>query len=106
LEKGEDLETIWDKTRKTLREIFETGREKAEEYTKKGKERWEIYTLKREIAKQFTQLGGLVYGLIVEKGTTRIAGDQEVKERIDKIKELEEDLRRKEKSLGDLSGGD
>ena len=106
MEKGEDLETIWEKTRKTLIEIFETGREKAEEYTKKGKERWEMYTLKREIAKQFTQLGGLVYGLLVEKRTTRIAGDQEVKERIAKIKELEEDLRRKEKSLGDLSGGD
>ncbi len=100
MEKGEDLETIWEKTRKTLIEIFETGREKAEEYSKKGKEKWEIYTLKREIAKEFTQLGGLVYSLLVEKGTTRIAGDPEVKEKIAKIKELEEDLRKREKSVG------
>ena len=100
MEKGEGLETIWEKTRKTLIEIFETGREKAEEYTKKGKGRWEIYTLKREIAKEFAQLGGLVYRLLVEKVTTRIAGDPEVKEKIAKIKELEEDLRKREKSVG------
>jgi hypothetical protein len=98
LGKEENLESIWEKTRKTALEIFETGREKAEEYTKKGKEKWEIYTLKREIAKEFTQLGGLVYRLLVEKGTTRIAGDPEVKEKISRIKDLEEDLRKGEKS--------
>jgi len=100
LGKGENLESIWEKTRKTALEIFETGREKAEEYTKKGKEKWEIYNLKREIAKEFTQLGGLVYKLLVEKGTTRIAGDPEVKEKIARIKELEGDLRKREKSEG------
>ncbi len=100
LEKGADLETIWEKTKKTLVDIFETGREKAEEYTKKGKEKWEIYTLRREIAKEFTQLGGLVYNLLVEKGTTKIAGNPEVKEKIAKIQGLEEDLRKKEKSIG------
>lgn len=97
--KEKHLESIWEKTRKTAMEIFETGREKAEEYTKKGKEKWDIYTLKREIAKEFTQLGGLVYRLLVEKRTTRIAGDQEVKEKISRIKELEEDLRKREKSI-------
>ena len=98
----EPVETLWDKMKKTLTEIYEAGREKAEEITKLGKVKLEIFNIKRQITSQFSELGGMVYHLIVETKTTHIAGNDRVKALVKKIQTLEDELKRKEEEIKEV----
>ncbi|MBD3290842.1 hypothetical protein GF337_18690 [candidate division KSB1 bacterium] len=72
---------------------------KTDEYTKIGKIKVDIIAIKREIDKNFTQLGSKVYQLVVEENTTKIASDDEVKVISNSIKELNEKLDAKKQEL-------
>ena len=83
------MSKLWDDIAKNIREGIDTVVEKTEELTKMGKIKVDIINVKRNIEKNFSELGGRVYHIIVEENSTKIAGDQEVKELIECIKILE-----------------
>ena len=72
---------------------------KTDEYTKIGKIKVDIIAIKREIDKNFTQLGSKVYKLVVEENSTKIASDDEVKVISNSIKELNDKLDAKKQEL-------
>ena len=83
----------------SIRDGLELVVDKTEEYTKIGKLKVDIFTTKRNIEKQFTELGGRVYDLINLEKTDSVQDDEEVKKIIDELKELEAQLVEKEANI-------
>jgi len=93
------MSSLWDDIAKTIREGVDTVVEKTEEYTRIGRIKVDILNIKRNVEKNFTELGGKVYHLIVEENKTQIATNKEVKEIVECVKLLEKELEEKNKEL-------
>ena len=93
------MASLWDDIAKTIREGLDTVVEKTEELTKIGRIRVDIINIKRNVEKNFAELGGRVYHLFVEEKKTEVAGDKEVKEIIECVKILEKELADKKREL-------
>lgn len=89
------MPNLWDDIAKTIREGVDTVVEKTEELTKIGRIKVDLINIKRNIDKNFSELGGKVYHLMVEEKKTQVASDSEVKKIIDSIKLLEKELNSK-----------
>ncbi len=92
------MSTLWDDIAKTIRDSVDTVVSKTEELTKIGKIKVDIINIKRNIEKQFAELGGTVYHLIDEKKTS-IASNADVKTIVEKIKKFEKQLNAKNEEL-------
>ncbi len=90
---------FWENLSNMFRKGVSTVAKKTDEYTKIGKIKVDIIGIKREIDKQFTMLGGKVYQLIVEENNSKIASNEEVKEIISTVKDLNEKLNQKKEEL-------
>lgn len=93
------MASLWDDIAKTIREGVDTVVEKTEELTRMGKIKVDIINIKRNVEKNFTELGGRVYHLMAEQNKTQISGDKEVKKILDSIKLLEKELQEKKAEL-------
>ncbi len=90
---------LWDDIAKTIREGVDTVVGKTEELTKIGKTKVEILNIKRQVEKNFAELGGKVYNMIVEEKKSQIAGNKDVKDIIERVKALEVQLGEKNAEL-------
>jgi hypothetical protein len=77
-------------------ELTREAADKAEEVTKLGKVKLDIFQIKRDIEKQFAELGGMVYKLILDKKTKDFEKNENVKSCLNIIKDLEKKLKEKE----------
>jgi len=93
------MANLWEDIAKTIREGVGTVVEKTEELTKIGKIKVNILNIKRRIEKDFTELGGKVYHLIVEEKKTEIATDKAVQRIVERVKELENQLQNKNRDI-------
>jgi len=93
------MASLWDDIAKTIREGVDTVVGKTEEYTKIGKIKIDIINIKRNVEKNFSELGGRVYHLLAEQNKTQISADKEVKKIIDSIKLLEKELQDKKDEM-------
>ncbi len=93
------MANLWDDIAKTLREGVDTVVEKTGELTKIGKIKIDILNIKRNVQKNFAELGGRVYHLITTKKETAISADKEANEIIECIKILEKELDDKKSEL-------
>lgn len=102
------MASLWDDIKKNLGEwvtkaadkageFTREAADKAEEVTKLGKVKLDIFQTKRDIEKQFAELGGTVYQLIQDKKTKDIEKNENVKACLAVIKDLEKKLKDKEK---------
>ena len=89
------MANFWDDFTKTIRDGVDTVVEKTEEFTKIGRHKVDIINIKRNIEKNFAELGGRVYHLMVEKKKTQISDDKEVKVLLERVKVLEKKLKDK-----------
>ncbi len=95
------MSTLWDDITKTIRDSVDTVVGKTEELTKIGKIKVDVINIKRNIEKQFAELGGTVYHLIEEKKTS-ITSNADVKTIVEKVKNLEEQLNAKNEELANV----
>ena len=93
------MASLLDELAKNIRTGISSVAAKTEELTKIGKIKVEILGIKRNIEKNFTELGGKVYHLLVEEKDSQVASNAEVKKIIDQIKDLEKQLRTKNQEL-------
>ncbi len=91
--------SFWDDLSRFFKKSVSVVAQKTDEYTKIGKIKVDIIGIKREIDKQFTELGGKVYHLIADENDTKIASNNDVKEIIDKVKELNNNMQLKKDEL-------
>lgn len=89
-----DIDQIWEKIKKGLKDGATMSMEKIEEYTKIGKLKIEEMAAKRKIERNNVDIGERAFDLIAEGKGDQIADDLTVKKAIDNIgalrKELEE----------------
>jgi len=90
------VSTLWERVKAGL----SVAAREAEDLTKIGKLRLEMLTTKRNIDRAFSELGGRVYDMLTGEQKRSVPADKQVKELIERIKKLEEELERKESQLG------
>ena len=87
----------------TTRKGMEQATTKAKELGEKGVLKYEITRLEKEAERKFALLGGSVYRILSEKGQSTISqGTPEVKELLAEIKDLQQRIEEKEKTLSDV----
>ena len=93
------MATLWDKVRKSLRDVGQAATEKTEEGIKIGRRKLEIVNINRKIEKSFAELGGRVFQMMEEEKKPVIIDDEEVKTLVARIKELEKSTESVEKEI-------
>ena len=93
------MNPLWNRVKKSLRDVGQVAAEKTEEGIKVGRRKIEIVNINRKLDRTFSELGGRVFHLLEEEKKGEVAGDTEVQELISKIKELEKSLESVEKEI-------
>lgn len=94
------MESLWDKVKKNIVEMYEVAYDKTDELARIGKKKVEMMGLNRAIEKHLSELGGRVYDLIeVQQRKSGIVRDEKVKELVIEIKDLENQLKLKEEEI-------
>jgi predicted nucleic acid-binding Zn-ribbon protein len=93
------MTTLWEKIKKNVVDTINETMDKTEEYTSVGRIKLEILQLDHQLEEQYTELGKYVH-----KHQHKLAQgfdqDRKFTSLNNKIKELEEDIRKKRKELG------
>ncbi len=96
------MPSLWEKVKDWLEDTTEQALKEAEDLTRRGRLKMKIFSLHRAIKENFTELGGTVYQLLSRKAN--VIEDERVREIVDKIKGLEEELAKKEREWKELKG--
>jgi carbon monoxide dehydrogenase subunit G len=87
-----EMDQVWEKIKKGLKDGAALSMEKIEEYTKIGKLKIEEMAAKRKIERNFVDIGERAFELIVDGKGGEIEGDLTVKKAIENIKGLRQEL--------------
>ena len=87
-----DIDNMWERIKKGLKEGAALSMEKIEEYTKIGKLKIEEFSAKRKIERNFVDIGERAFELISDKKGNDIEKDILVCNAIENIKGLREEL--------------
>ncbi|MEE9169889.1 MAG: hypothetical protein V3U73_08975 [bacterium] len=90
---------VWEDIKKGVEDSITFATEKTKELTTISKLKLAISGIKRRIDVKFRELGKLVYGKLEEGELAALTQDEQTKELIKEIKELEAELRAKEEEL-------
>lgn len=91
--------TLWEDIRDGIRDGIELVVDKTEEYTKIGKIKVEMMGIKRNIEKKFSELGGKTYEILKEGGRKSVGADEEIKQLVAELSELETSLDEKKNEI-------
>jgi hypothetical protein len=91
-EENMEMDQVWEKIKKGLKDGAALSMEKIEEYTKIGKLKIEEMAAKRKIERNFVDMGERAFELIVDGKGTEIENDLTVTKAIENIKELRQEL--------------
>ncbi len=87
-----DMDQVWEKIKKGLKDGAALSMEKIEEYTKIGKLKIEEMAAKRKIERNFVDIGERSFELIIDGKGGEVGDDLTVKKAIDNIKSLRQEL--------------
>lgn len=88
-----------DDLNRNLRTMRMTIAEKLKELSRRGRHKLDIISLQRHIEKNFMELGGRVYHLVVEEKQTAILEDAEVAQLLNTLSKLENELKDKKQQM-------
>ncbi len=86
------MSSIFSDLREGLREGLNVIVKKTEHFAKLGKLNIDLIGIRREIEQLFTELGGRTFELLSQEKGASVADDEEVKQLVAKLKELEKKL--------------
>ena len=93
--------SLWDEVKKNVVDIYSVTTDKTAEMAKVGSRRWDKFGISRDIERQFSELGNLVYtGL--QEGREEILDDPAVAVLMTRIGALELELNKKEEEIEDI----
>ena len=93
--------SLWNDVKKNLAELYSTTSEKSSEFAKITSRRYDKFGISREIERQFSELGNLVYTGIKEERED-LLDDPVAQELIQKIGALEDELRAKDEEISNI----
>jgi hypothetical protein len=86
----------WKDVQKWLSDTTNTAVKETKEIARKGKVQYDILTLRHQTTTALTELGSIAYELIQKGSAETLAADEKFKAVVERIRELELELRRKE----------
>jgi hypothetical protein len=89
---------LWEKVKGNLIEWYGVAADKTEEMAKIGVRRYDRFGISRDIERQFTELGSIVYNGITE-GREGILEQESLQTILGRIRELEVELKHKEEEI-------
>jgi hypothetical protein len=92
---------LWDDVKKNLTDWYGVAADKTGELAKVGVRRYDIFGLSRDIERQFSEIGSLVYGAVNE-GRQDILEDPLLLSLVDKVRDLEGELQAKEQEISEI----
>lgn len=98
-----DIDNVWDRIKKGLKDGAALSMEKIEEYTKIGKLKIEEFSAKRKIERNFVDIGERVFELITDKKANEVEKDILISNAIENIKSLREELVELDKKIQEVS---
>lgn len=98
-----DIDNMWERIKKGLKDGAALSMEKIEEYTKIGKLKIEEFSAKRKIERNFVDIGERAFELISDKKGSDIEKDILVCNAIENIKGLREELGDIDKRIQEVS---
>jgi uncharacterized membrane protein YgaE (UPF0421/DUF939 family) len=87
----------WNDVKKWVSDTTNTAVQESKELARKGKIQVDIMSLRHQTTVALTELGSTVYELIRKEKTAGVEGNDKVKELVEKIHDLELELKRKDK---------
>ena len=99
---GREDDRFWKKVRKGVKEGVKYTAEKTDLYAKIGGRRLAIVGIHRKIDRAYTELGERVFALFASGKESGVVEDAEVKELVERIREAEADLARKESEIEEI----
>ena len=87
-----EMDQVWERIKKGLKDGAALSMDKIEEYTKVGKLKIEEMAAKRKIERNFVDIGERAFELIVDGKGAEVGKDLTVKKAIDNIKGLRQEL--------------
>lgn len=96
------MTTIFNDLKEGLRDGLNIIVKKTEEYTKIGKLNIDLIGIRRAIEQLFSELGGRVFELLGKEPEKSVAEDEEVRQLMAKLKELEARLSTKKVEMSDF----
>jgi ribosomal protein L12E/L44/L45/RPP1/RPP2 len=93
--------SLWEEVKKNVVDIYSVTSDKTTEIAKVGTRRWDKFGISRDIERQFSELGNLVYTGIKD-GKDQILEDPAVSVLMSRIEALEQELKKKEAEIEDI----
>ncbi|MCP4574179.1 MAG: hypothetical protein GY838_17595 [bacterium] len=93
--------SIWDDAKKNLAELYTVTADKTSELAKVTSRRYDKFGLSRDMERQFSELGSIVY-LALQQEQKDVLESPEVAALLARITDLEQELRRKEDEIEDI----
>lgn len=93
--------TLWDDVKSNLTEWYGVAADKTGDLAKVGLRRYDIFGLSRDIERQFSEIGSLVYNALGEDRRD-VLDDPVLLSLVDKVRELEQDLQGKEHEISEI----
>ncbi|PIV82171.1 hypothetical protein COW53_00270 [bacterium CG17_big_fil_post_rev_8_21_14_2_50_64_8] len=92
---------MWDDVKRNLMEWYTVTTDKTVEVAKVTSLRYDKFGISRDIERQFSELGNLVYTAL-EEGRTATLGDPGVTAIVERLNALEKELQAKEEEIGEI----
>ncbi len=87
-----EMDNVWERIRKGVKEGAALSMEKIEEYTKVGKLKIEEFSVKRKIERNFVDMGERVFELISDEKGSEVEKDILINNSIENVNALREEL--------------
>jgi hypothetical protein len=98
-----EMDAMWDKIKKGLKDGATLSMEKIEEYTKIGKLKLEELAANRKIDRNFADIGERVCDLIAGSAAADISADLTVKKGAENVKVLREEIASIQKKITEIA---
>lgn len=89
------MTSLWDDVRAWLSDATKSAVKEAEDLSRRGRLKLDMMNLNRQLERAFADLGGLTYELLTKKRVTDLSSDENVVKHLERIKGLEQELKRK-----------
>ncbi len=89
---------LWDDVKKNLVEWYTLTSDKTAEAARIGSRRWDKFGISRDIERQFSELGSLIY-VGIKDGDSDVLNNEPVLELMRRIEDLEEELANKSQEI-------
>ena len=98
-----EMDAMWEKIKKNLKDGATMSMDKIEEYTKIGKLKVEEMAAKRKIERNYVDAGERVYELIQEDKGSGVADDLVIRKSVENITALKDEITQIAQKIKDIS---